>query len=246
MSDTHNSAPIPILMYHSICVPPQDEVMRSIHVKPRSFATQMWILHKLGYTGLSMTDLEPYLRGEKTGKVVGITFDDGYKNNLIHAAPALKKYGFTATCYVVSSALGKNNFWDSNLGIPSNPIMTQEELFKWIAYGLEIGCHTANHKNLSSLHFEEQIEEIQECKSVLENLIEAKIDHFCYPYGKYTDETIKATEMSMFTTATTMMRGRAFAPNDNLLELPRVPITFHTLPHLFAIKLLTSYEDNRR
>jgi peptidoglycan/xylan/chitin deacetylase (PgdA/CDA1 family) len=29
-----------------------------------------------------MTELQPYLTGKKQGKVVGITFDDGYKNNL--------------------------------------------------------------------------------------------------------------------------------------------------------------------
>ena len=86
--------PIPILMYHSIESMPKSTVMRSLHVPVKSFAMQMKILDMFGYKGLSMRELTPYLEGKKIGKVVGITFDDGYKNNLINAAPILKKYNF--------------------------------------------------------------------------------------------------------------------------------------------------------
>jgi len=41
----------------------------------------MWLLKVFGFKGLSMGELQPYLEGKKTGKVVGITFDDGFKNN---------------------------------------------------------------------------------------------------------------------------------------------------------------------
>jgi peptidoglycan/xylan/chitin deacetylase (PgdA/CDA1 family) len=50
-------------------------------VRPKLFKSQMWLLKKLGYKGLNMTELQPYLTGKKQGKVVGITFDDGYKSN---------------------------------------------------------------------------------------------------------------------------------------------------------------------
>lgn len=245
MSDTRNSAPIPILMYHSISVPPQDEVMRSIHVKPRSFANQMWILHKLGYTGLSMTELEPYLRGEKTGKVVGITFDDGYKNNLTHAAPLLVRYNFRATCYVVSSAIGRDNFWDRDVGIPTNAIMDENELKAWSGLGLEIGCHTATHPDLTLLDSDEQKHELEKSKLILEGILNKRVRQFCYPYGRYTEQSSGLLKELGFKTATTMNRGRVIK-NNNMLTLPRIPITFHTQPHLFIVKLLTKYEDARR
>ena len=41
-----------------------------------------------------------------------------------------------------------------------------------------------------------------------------------------------------------MSRGRA-TPQSNKLTLPRMPITHHTLPHLFLAKILTKYEDKR-
>ena len=74
---------IPILMYHQIdAPPPRGTMLRGLIVAPSSFNWQMKMLRLMGYTGLSMRDLEPYLQGEKKGKVVGITFDDGYQNNL--------------------------------------------------------------------------------------------------------------------------------------------------------------------
>ena len=88
---------IPILMYHSIESMPKSTVMRSLHVPPRRFKFQMWLLKILGYQGLSIRELKPYLDGIKKGKVVGITFDDGYQNILFNAAPILNKYNFTAT-----------------------------------------------------------------------------------------------------------------------------------------------------
>ena len=89
----------PILMYHSIEKMPKSTVMRSLHVSPKKFKFQMWLLKILGYKGISMRELAPYLLGKKHGKVVGITFDDGYQNVLINAAPILSKYGFTAVSY---------------------------------------------------------------------------------------------------------------------------------------------------
>ena len=41
-----------------------------------------------------------------------------------------------------------------------------------------------------------------------------------------------------------MSCGRA-TPQSNKLTLPRMPITHHTLLHLFLAKILTKYEDKR-
>jgi peptidoglycan/xylan/chitin deacetylase (PgdA/CDA1 family) len=101
-------------MYHQIDEPPpRGTMLRGLIVAPSSFAWQMKMLRLMGYTGLSMRELEPYLAGEKRGRVVGITFDDGYQNNLKHALPILKANGFTGTCYGVSRMVGGTNSWDA-------------------------------------------------------------------------------------------------------------------------------------
>ena len=99
--------------------------MRSLHVLPRQFKFQMWMLKILGYKGLSLKKLKPYLDGDKFGKVVGITFDDGYQNNLVNAAPILVKYNFSATCYIVGESIGLSNKWDLDKGITQRPLMNE-------------------------------------------------------------------------------------------------------------------------
>ena len=234
--------PIPILMYHSIAAMPKGTVMRSLHVPPKLFRLQMWLLKILGYKGLSMSDLQPYLIGEKQGKVVGITFDDGFKNNLTHALSILQKFNFSATCYIISQNIGGINHWDLDKGIPENPLMDENEVKQWINGGMEIGSHTQNHVRLAESDIEIATKEIMQSRLDLENQFDCSIEHFCYPYGSYNNEIVAISKRAGYSTATTVNRGRA-KPDDNLLTLPRVPITHRTFVHLFLMKILSRYED---
>ena len=115
---------IPILMYHQVdAEPPKGSPMRGLVVEPATFARHMAALNALGYQGKSMGDLLPYLKGQKRGKVFGITFDDGYENNLRCALPVLKRFGFTSTCYIVANQVGKTNGWDKERGVLQVPLM---------------------------------------------------------------------------------------------------------------------------
>ena len=231
-------------MYHSIEVMPKSTVMRSLHVSPKRFMTQMWLLNMLGFKGLSMRELTPYLEGKKIGKVVGITFDDGYQNNLFNAAPILKKYNFSATCYLVSKRIGTSNTWDLDKGITQRPLMTQSEVQKWLNLGLDIGAHTQTHPLLEELSEQKSQEEIFNCIDDLELMFKVSIKDFCYPFGRFNEPLVNMIKEAGYITATTMSRGRA-SPQSNKLALPRIPITHHTLPHLFLAKILTKYEDKK-
>ena len=235
---------IPILMYHSIESMPKSTIMRSLHVPPRRFKFQMWMLKILGYKGLSLKNLEPYLVGEKHGKVVGITFDDGYQNNLINAAPVLKKYNFSATCYIVSESIGSSNSWDLDKQITQRPLMTESEIFEWLNYGMDIGAHTKTHADLTIIPEKKVLEEINDCKVNLEEIFKVSINDFCYPFGRFNDMVFSVVKNSGYHTASTMLRGRANSLS-NRLQLPRIPINHRTMPHLFLLKILTKYEDRR-
>ena len=235
---------IPILMYHSVELMPKSTVMRSLHVPKSRFALQMKMLNILGYQGLSMSQLTPYLEGKKKGKVVGLTFDDGYQNNLFNAAPILKKYNYSATCYIVSQRIGLSNIWDSDKGITQRPLMNEKEIQKWIDMGMDIGAHTLTHADLTKINVNQIEKEINGCKASLEKLFEIPINDFCYPYGRFNKEVVSLVKNAGFISATTMARGRA-EKKTNKFELPRIPVTHHTLPHLFLAKILTNYEDKR-
>ena len=235
---------IPILMYHSIESMPKTTVMRSLHVPPRRFQFQMWMLKVLGYKALSLRKLKPYIDGDKTGKVVGITFDDGYQNNLLNAAPILKKYNFSATCYIVSGSIGSSNTWDLDKGITQRPLMTENEIRDWLKLGMDIGGHTKTHVDLTSISEEEVKKEIIDCRTELENSFNIQVTDFCYPFGRFNELVRNIVQDSDYLSAITMNRGRVNSKS-NMFVLPRIPINHRTLPHLFLAKILTNYEDRR-
>lgn len=235
---------IPILMYHQIdAPPPKGTPLRGLVVSPQSFARQMQLLHWMGYRGLSMRDLEPYLQGNKVGKVVGITFDDGYQNNLVHALPTLKRYGFTATCYGVSGLFGGTNVWDADK-VAAKPLMTLPEWRQWHEAGMDVGSHTRHHADLTALSDAEAQQEIQQSKLELENAIGCEVRHFCYPYGRYSDVHAQMAQASGYVTATTTHRGRAQS-GDNLYRLKRIMVARATHAIQFILKTRTTYEDRR-
>jgi peptidoglycan/xylan/chitin deacetylase (PgdA/CDA1 family) len=241
--------PIPILMYHQIDkAPVKGTPMRGLVVSPLTFYTHMMIMWLCGYRGLSMSELLPYLEGKKSGKVFGITFDDGYLNNLIHAAPILKRFGFSSTCYIVANKIGTTNEWDKVNGIPQVLLMNVEQIKAWIAAGQEVGSHGMNHLNLKALPTEQQRHEIEQSRIELEALLDNKtpVQHFCYPYGAYNQDTVHLANNAGYITATTIARARVFdGQNTHLLELPRVLVSRTTTWVHLLLKCFTRYEVKR-
>lgn len=235
---------IPILMYHSIKRVSRKEIMRSIHVSPLSFKIQMLLLKVLGYKGCSVSEAVEVLKAGRNEKLVALTFDDGYRNFVTHALPTLKRCGFSATVYIVSDLIGDSNRWDENTGISKNELMSADEIKLCITKGVEIGCHTATHPKLTD-HTVDLERELLTSKRNLEQMLGISIKAFCYPYGTYNQTIEQSLHQYGYSSATTMKRGRALSC-DNAFELPRIPINWHTLPHLFILKILSSYEDRRR
>ena len=242
---TCNRQPIPILVYHQIInAPPKGSPFRSLYVSPAAFARQMGLLKLLGYTGLSIGQLAPYLNGERSGKVIGITFDDGYQNNLTNAMPILNRYGFSSTVYAVSGLLGKTNVWDASIGIPQVPLMNASELQQWVAGGQEVGSHTLTHANLLATDDETARREITHGKRLMDTATGVSTAQFCYPYGRYANVHAAIAREAGFETATTTLRGRCHAATD-LFQLPRVMVVRSTTLPVFWLKIATAYEDLR-
>lgn len=234
---------LPILTYHQIApAAPRGTPYRSLCVAPQTFARHMRLLAALGWRGLSMGQLQPYLSGQCSARVFGLTFDDGYRNNLVHAAPLLARLGFGATCYAVSARLGQTNAWDAEKGIPQVPLMTAAELRDWAAHGLEVGAHTRTHVHLSACTDAALLDEVQGCKTELEDALGQPVAHFCYPYGDHDARVRAQVAQAGFATATTTRRGRV-QPGADRLGLPRAPVLRNTAWPTLLLKLYSAYEE---
>ncbi len=235
---------IPILMYHNVGRAPHGAGFRELYVSVAQFKRQMYTLRMLGFRGVSMNEALPYFLEKKIEKIAVLTFDDGYADNVSNVLPVLKILGFTATCYLVSHCVGGFNKWDADAAHARKQLMNREQLHQWIAHGMEIGAHSRTHPRLTQCDARTLDEEIVGCKRDIEEMFGIAAHHFCYPYGAWDFRVAEEVRRAGYRTAVTTRRGRAKI-GDDLLRLSRVKVRgYDTLP-LFAMKLLTAYEDRR-
>lgn len=230
---------IPVLLYHQIAPLPHDKIpFRGLWVHPDRFRSQMAWLKRLGYQGLSLRNAMPYIKGEKTGKVAAITFDDGFRNNYENALPVLTEFGFTATNYFVANQIGGSNVWDQALGVPLTPCMSLAQMREWAALGHEVGAHTLDHANLEKTPDEEARRQIKHSKTMLEDMLGSEVTNFAYPYGANHQIHRDMCRDAGFETATTTVRGRARL-NDDPFGIPRVYIRRRDLAPKFVLRIMT-------
>lgn len=202
-------------------------------------------LRRFGYRGLSMRELMPYIQGERRGKVVGITFDDGYRNVFQNALPVLRDNDFTATNYFVARQLDGGNVWDQEKGIAHSDLMSADEMRRWAAGGMEVGSHTLDHPFLPKLSPELADYQIKQSKTELEQILGAEVTAFCYPYGAETPQLRTMARLAGYTNATTTQGGLANA-TDDIYGLPRVTVARSTNIFRFLQKCMTRLEEKRR
>lgn len=238
--------PIAILSYHQTARPPRRGTpVRSLVLPPWRFALQMRMLKLLGWRGLSMRDLEPYLLGHRTGKVFGITLDDGYRNNHDHALPVLRELGFTATVYMVTAQIGGSNAWDHGKGVPRSPLMSLDQLRVWLDEGMEIGAHTRNHVNLCECDAATAQDEIEGSKHDLEQALGVAVRAFCYPYGEHRAEHAEMVRRAGYAHGTTIVSSRARPGEDDPMRLPRISVHLYDRLPLQLAQVTTDFEDWR-
>lgn len=237
---------IPILMYHQVDIPPPKGVrLRGSTVHPRRFENQMKTLKCLGYQGLSLAQLEPYIQGEKKGRVVGITFDDGYQNVHDNALPILQKLGFSATNFIVTGEIAGQNLWAQRAGSLPAKLMCETSILNWVEGGQEIGSHTVSHVRLAEIELNTAKEQLEQSKFDLERLLQQKIHSFCYPYGSTNKKIQECVAALGYQRAVTTERGLAMS-SDSLYALPRVNILRSTHLLHFIRKVFTQYENKKR
>ncbi len=239
-------APVAILSYHQTDLPPpRGTPGRCLVVPPLRFERQMRALHALGWRGLSLRDLAPYLRGERAGKVVGLTLDDGFLSNFLHALPVLQRLGFTATAFVVSAHVGGTNCWDAPLGAALRPLMDLPHLRAWARAGMEVGAHTCHHGDLTAIAPSRARAEIVQCRRDLELALDQEVRSFSYPYGRHRAEHVAWTRTAGYEWAVTTFSQRACAGADPL-RLPRITVWSSTPLPLLLGQVATGLEDRQR
>lgn len=172
----------PILLYHKVT----NFDVSGIWVTPNQFEQQMQYLYNQGYTTITPYELT---QASDISRIL-ITFDDGYGSFYHKALPVLLKYRFKAVIFVVSKYIGKQNWWDVNLGTRERHL-NLEELREIKNYGFIIGSHTRTHQNLTKIPIQRAKEEILNSKYELEDKLADKVLFLSFPFGRYNNSIVE-------------------------------------------------------
>jgi peptidoglycan/xylan/chitin deacetylase (PgdA/CDA1 family) len=173
-----------ILMYHRVArLPAYDQLT----VTPERFEEQIAAL-KSRWRVVSLADAVRELEsGAPRVPTAVVTFDDGYRDNLINALPVLRRHGVPATIFVTA------RFSDGSRRHPRYPDEPGQLHLDWgeIAAlakepGIAIGSHTLTHPFLTRLDDKAAEDEVAGSRREIAEHVGRDVDFFCYPSGDLT------------------------------------------------------------
>jgi peptidoglycan/xylan/chitin deacetylase (PgdA/CDA1 family) len=108
-----------ILMYHGVSSESRFEGLRNasdLHLARQHFIDHLKLLRKLRRI-IGVSELVEGLRnGDDMRNTVALTFDDGYENNYLQAAPLLSDHNMTASFFLATNHIGTGHWiWTDRL-----------------------------------------------------------------------------------------------------------------------------------
>jgi len=190
---------VPVLFYHH--VQPQADAVANKQtaqsVDTGVFDQQMAYLNQKGYVTITALDLVNALKnhtGVPANSVV-VTMDDGYADQYGHALPIARKYNIKLSLLIASGLINNSGFM--NWG-QVNEIKNS---------GGYIVDHTWSHYSLPAGSVEKMKYEIETARSQIESFTGQKVDVFGYPYGSFSDLSIKVLREDGFLGAFSTIGG---------------------------------------
>ena len=218
----YRTGAIPILMYHRIADDgPSD--LAPYRVTPAMFDRQMRLLQRHGYQTVSVDAASGSYgasrAGPLPGRLIALTFDDGYRDFLETAWPILRRYGFSATVYLPTDHVGGRAEWDAPHGAPA-PLVTWDEVKALSAEGVQFGAHGASHRRLTRLDADSRSSELSRCRQKIAEATGRSITSFCYPYGDHNADARQAVASAGFEHAVIT----ALNDGSDQFALPRIEV----------------------
>lgn len=210
---------VPVLMYHHVSPSPG-----MITCTPENFEDQLRWLAERGYRSLTCAQFADHLNGKGVPpKSLLITFDDGYLDNWVYAHPLLKKYGFHAVIFLVTSWIndGEVRAQSGHSDVPDTPGHAECErlieaghsdrvILRWSEIRtmqedgvVEFHSHTHTHTRWdksprASEKNSLMQEELALSRQTLESHLGSVSEHFCWPQGYFDDDYIRIANQAGF------------------------------------------------
>ncbi len=129
--------------------------------------------------------------------------------------------------------------------LPDDLMMTDDELRRIHAQGMEVGGHTVNHPILDQVPLDQARVEIAQGRQTLEMLLDTEVRSFAYPHGRPGQDYQTAHRVAVgeagFDLAVSTAWGAA-QQSDDSLQLPRVGFS-EARPLWLFLRLMRCYWD---
>lgn len=229
----------PVLMYHGFGSRPHDADPYGLFVPTRCFERQLRLLVRHFHP----LDLDEYLDGLEGGRwhsrSLLLTIDDGYLSTLDQAAPLLARYRVPAVLFVPPGLLGGQSAWMP--AMPSEPLLTPEQLVHLSGLGIEVGVHGMDHTRLTALTAEEVQTQTCASRQKLGDILGYLPRSFAYPEGIFDEQTVEAVRATGYEVAFSVERGDA-----GRFTMGRRGVNRSDSLVSFAARLMPWYELARR
>jgi peptidoglycan/xylan/chitin deacetylase (PgdA/CDA1 family) len=209
---------VPVLMYHRIAPPSErGHDLPDLVLDPKRFGAQLAALKADGWRTITSGELAAAMEAgfPVPSKTFIITVDDGHDDGYTHAFPILRRYGFVATFFVITSRLDRSGW------------LTWAELSQMQAAGMEIGNHTLSHVNEAGYSRVETDAQVTGAQAAISTHLGVAPVSFAYPYGRTPANLITSVESSGIKVAYTTARG-AIETHRTAYLLPRLRVSATT------------------
>ena len=221
---------IPVITYHHILRDEENTRFRhtSTTTSVRAFSNQMTWLRDMGYTTLTMYQLDDYVhnRANLPGRAVVITFDDGLKSVSRYAYPILKQYGFKATAFIISSRIKRHPQKWAPKSLQFMSVSELEEIKD--VFDFQSHTHFLHRVDgyrrpiLLSRSYHNILFDFERSRRALAQF-NPHVLFLSYPFGGYNATAVKVAKDAGFQLAVTTVKGKV-KPGDNPMLLKRLYI----------------------
>ncbi len=192
-----------ILMLHSVNNDIVEPIAPNNSIRPQELATLIEHLLAAKYTFRTLTQA---MTPHPTSRVIVLTFDDGFIDNVTHLLPILKHFQIPATCFVTDRR--------------NSAFLSDSDIQTLAATGLiEFGGHTVHHEDLRQCSSAALMQELTQNRETLRRLTKQPVETFAYPSGFYNNRERNAVKAAGFRWAVTTRKHGSTPPDP--LQLPR-------------------------
>ena len=217
---------LPVIMYHSVLK--DGARIGKYVVSPDRFEHDLAFLKDNGYETVSISDLTDFVyEGKKLPeKPVMITFDDGYYNNLVYAAPLLEKYNMKAVISVIGrysdeyTRTGEKNPNYSHLVWEDVRALSKSGVFEIQNHSYDLHSMSKNRSGSMKNSWESAedykelfVNDTKRCEQLL-SAIGIKAECYTYPFGTYCGESEKYVREMGFRASLSCTEGMNYITRD--------------------------------